>query len=36
LGFINVTENMRGVQIGLVNLIKTGKLPVMVIANAKF
>ncbi|MCA6071804.1 MAG: hypothetical protein LE168_05530 [Endomicrobium sp.] len=35
LGFVNITENMRGIQIGLANFIKTGKLPVMVIANAK-
>jgi hypothetical protein len=36
LGFINITENMQGIQIGLINFIKTGKLSVMIIANAKF
>ena len=36
IGIINITENMYGVQIGLANFIKTGKLPVMIIVNAKF
>jgi hypothetical protein len=36
LGFINITKNLQGVQIGFVNFIKTEKLPVMVIVNAKF
>jgi len=36
LGFLNMTENMNGIQIGFLNFIKDGKLPVMIIANARF
>lgn len=37
LGFINYTEVMStGLQIGLVNIIRNSKLPIMVIANARF
>ena len=35
-GFLNMTENMNGIQIGFLNFIKNGKLPVMIIANARF
>ncbi|MCX5784984.1 MAG: hypothetical protein NTX59_04800 [Elusimicrobia bacterium] len=37
LGFVNYAENMsKGLQIGLVNIIKNSTLPVMVIVNARF
>ena len=36
LGFVNVAENMHGVQIGAANVIATSPLPVMVIANMSF
>ncbi|MDR1511204.1 MAG: hypothetical protein LBS15_00225 [Endomicrobium sp.] len=36
IGLVNMTENLYGVQIGLINFIKTGYFPAMVIANAKF
>ncbi|MCL2390426.1 MAG: hypothetical protein FWD54_07375 [Endomicrobia bacterium] len=36
LGFVNMTEDMQGIQVGLLNFIKTGPLKFMVIANAKF
>jgi hypothetical protein len=36
LGFLNMTENMNGIQIGFLNFIKDSKLPVMIIANARF
>jgi hypothetical protein len=36
IGFLNMTESMNGIQIGLLNYIKESKVPVMIIANAKF
>jgi hypothetical protein len=33
---VNITEQMRGVQVGLVNVIKQGVLPAMVFVNANF
>jgi hypothetical protein len=36
IGFLNITENMHGIQLGFLNFIKTSKVPVMVIFNAKF
>jgi hypothetical protein len=31
-----MAENMNGIQIGLLNFTKDSKLPVMIIANARF
>ncbi|MDR2251877.1 MAG: hypothetical protein LBD98_03525 [Endomicrobium sp.] len=36
LGVLNMTENMNGIQIEFLNVIKDSKLPVMIIANARF
>jgi len=36
VGLVNMTEDLYGVQIGLINFIETGHFQTMVIANAKF